>query len=91
LFADGTGAVERISVDLSGPHFAHVLDALDTTPRAEPVGGSASAESVATPARDGRGGGNATAVREFSAADIFPAGDDEITWPPAAAAREEVA
>jgi hypothetical protein len=39
IFADGTGGVERIRADYSGPHLAHVRAALDTTPsqRAAPA------------------------------------------------------
>ncbi|WP_317495483.1 ATP-binding protein [Haloechinothrix sp. LS1_15] len=32
IFADGSGGVERITVDFSGPHLEHLRDVLDTTP-----------------------------------------------------------
>lgn len=32
LFADGAGGIERIRIDFSGPHLAHLRHALDTTP-----------------------------------------------------------
>jgi hypothetical protein len=34
VFGDGAGGVERIRVDFSGPHLAHLVEALDTTPDA---------------------------------------------------------
>nr|WP_169733002.1 ATP-binding protein [Haloechinothrix halophila] len=34
IFADGAGGVERIRVDFSGDHLAHLRDVLDTTPGA---------------------------------------------------------
>ena len=34
IFGDGAGGVERIRIDLSGPHLDHVRAALDTTPDA---------------------------------------------------------
>jgi hypothetical protein len=39
IFADGAGGIERIRIDFSAPHLAHLCQALDTTPgqrRAEP-------------------------------------------------------
>nr|WP_083466142.1 ATP-binding protein [Kibdelosporangium sp. MJ126-NF4]CEL13573.1 FIG01036928: hypothetical protein [Kibdelosporangium sp. MJ126-NF4]CTQ99259.1 FIG01036928: hypothetical protein [Kibdelosporangium sp. MJ126-NF4] len=33
IFADGTGGVERIRIDYSGPHLANLRSALDTTPQ----------------------------------------------------------
>jgi hypothetical protein len=50
LFADGGGGVEKLRVDLAGPHLAHVLAALDTNPdghRATPVGGGTTARPPA--------------------------------------------
>ncbi|GAA0533291.1 ATPase [Saccharopolyspora subtropica] len=35
IFGDGAGGVEKIRIDFSGPHLAHLRDALDTTPAAE--------------------------------------------------------
>lgn len=32
IFGDGAGGVERIRIDFSGPHLAHLRGALDTTP-----------------------------------------------------------
>jgi hypothetical protein len=34
IFGDGAGGVERIRIDLSGPHLDHVRNAMDTTPDA---------------------------------------------------------
>ncbi|MGH3877723.1 MAG: ATP-binding protein [Actinophytocola sp.] len=34
IFGDGAGGVERIRIDLSGPHLDHVRTAMDTTPDA---------------------------------------------------------
>jgi hypothetical protein len=34
IFADGAGGVERIRIDLSGPHLDHLRAAMDTTPDA---------------------------------------------------------
>jgi hypothetical protein len=34
IFADGAGGVERIRIDLSGPHLDHLRNAMDTTPDA---------------------------------------------------------
>jgi hypothetical protein len=34
IFGDGAGGVERIRIDLSGPHMDHVRTAMDTTPDA---------------------------------------------------------
>jgi hypothetical protein len=34
IFGDGAGGVERIRIDLSGPHLAHLRMAMDTTPDA---------------------------------------------------------
>lgn len=35
IFGDGAGGVERIRVDFSGPHLAHLVSVLDTTPDAQ--------------------------------------------------------
>jgi hypothetical protein len=42
VFGDGAGGVERIRIDLSGPHLDHVRATLDTTPDAmrEPAAGA---------------------------------------------------
>jgi hypothetical protein len=37
VFADGHGGVEKIRIDLEGPHLEHVRDALDTNPDASRV------------------------------------------------------
>ncbi len=34
IFGDGAGGVERIRIDFSGPHLAHLREAMDTTPDA---------------------------------------------------------
>ncbi|WP_245886150.1 ATP-binding protein [Umezawaea tangerina] len=34
IFGDGAGGVERIRIDFSGPHLAHLREGLDTTPDA---------------------------------------------------------
>jgi AAA-like domain len=37
IFADGHGGVEKIRIDMEGPHLAHVAEALDTNPDAARV------------------------------------------------------
>jgi hypothetical protein len=44
IFADGAGGVERIRIDLSGPHLEHLRAAMDTTPDAMRNQVSATAE-----------------------------------------------
>ena len=65
IFGDGAGGVERIRIDLSGPHLDHVRTVMDTTPdamRESTPGAVAAAEQHAptlpddddpTPPRDG--------------------------------------
>src|ERR1043165_9862907 len=50
IFADGTGGVERIRADFSGPHMDHFRTALDTTPdalRGDPVSAADAAQQHA--------------------------------------------
>ena len=52
VFADGHGGVEKIRIDLEGPHLAHLRAALDTNPDANRVWNVAPA---ASPSDHGRG------------------------------------
>ncbi|WP_211215248.1 ATP-binding protein [Actinoalloteichus spitiensis] len=54
IFGDGAGGVERIRIDFSGPHLAHLRDALDTTPGhiAEPKAARPAVDPVETDALD---------------------------------------
>ncbi|GAA4877613.1 ATP-binding protein [Saccharopolyspora cebuensis] len=57
IFGDGAGGVEKIRIDYSGPHLAHLREALDTTPavdedvepRALPAERGANSDSAALP------------------------------------------
>ncbi|MQA60130.1 MAG: hypothetical protein GEU86_01260 [Actinophytocola sp.] len=60
IFADGAGGVERIRVDFSGAHLAHLRDALDTTPGAKEPSG----RQEAAPAVQGGGRGEQAAQRQ---------------------------
>ncbi|MGH3566725.1 MAG: ATP-binding protein [Pseudonocardia sp.] len=57
IFADGHGGVEKIRIDLEGPHLEHVREALDTNPDASRVsvrGVPAAPVRAAVPAPDPR-------------------------------------
>jgi len=59
VFSDGHGGVEKIRVDLEGPHLAHLREALDTNPDARRAHLPAPPRRTAPPARepgDGRPG-----------------------------------
>lgn len=52
IFGDGAGGVERIRIDLSGPHLDHLRLAMDTTPDAmrDPVPGTVIPAETPAPA-----------------------------------------
>jgi len=49
VFADGHGGVEKIRIDLEGPHLEHLRDALDTNPDANRMWPPPAAAPVAPP------------------------------------------
>jgi hypothetical protein len=52
VFSDGHGGVEKIRVDLEGPHLAHLREALDTNPDARRAHLPAPPRRTAPPARE---------------------------------------
>jgi hypothetical protein len=78
IFADGHGGVEKVRIDLEGPHLAHVREALDTNPDASRVA-----------VRGIPGGSSAAALRapDEPAPAVNGAGASEALADPTAAAR----
>ncbi|CAM00915.1 ATP-binding protein [Saccharopolyspora erythraea] len=66
IFGDGAGGVEKIRIDFSGPHLAHLRDALDTTPAGDDEG-----------ERRALKGSDNVANSDASTAGLAPVGDDE--------------
>ncbi|MDT7745245.1 MAG: hypothetical protein QOE59_4323, partial [Actinomycetota bacterium] len=52
VFSDGHGGVEKIRVDLEGPHLAHLREALDTNPDARRAHLPVPPRNTAPPARE---------------------------------------
>ena len=102
VFADGHGGVEKIRIDLEGPHLEHLRETLDTNPDARrvrplpsapvesPVESPSSRQlAAARPARD-RGGAHRTRAgraRGRPAAAAPPAPPRRPTTPPPGTAR----
>ena len=71
VFADGHGGVEKIRIDLEGPHLEHVRDALDTNPDANRI----SVRGVPAPMRSA-----GTRSRTASRIAIAVAVENAISW-----------